>query len=112
MKTSDIALVVLLSAVSVVISYWLGNLILGDPNSDTYEITYVDSVSAELRQPDDETFYPGAINPTVEVIIGQCSEEEDWDAPTQRCIPKSEKQNEKKDGGGDENHNGDDNPGV
>lgn len=110
MKTSDIALVVLLSAVSIVISYWLGNLILGDPSNDTYEITYVENISSELRQPDDETFYPKAINPTVEVIIGQCPEEEDWDVASQRCVPKKEDNNELKDGG--DNPNPDDNPGV
>ena len=95
MKSSDIALVVLLSAVSIVLSYWLGNLILGNPSNDTYEISYVDSVSSELRMPDSESFYPGAINPTVEVIIGQCSQEEEWDVASQRCVPKSSDENNK-----------------
>ena len=76
MKNTDIALVILIAAVSIGLSYWLGNLLLGDPSDDTYQISYVEGVSAEIMQPDIETFNPSGINPTVEVIIGTCKEVE------------------------------------
>ena len=56
MKNTDIALVILIAAVSIGLSYWLGNLLLGDPSDDTYQISYVEGVSAEIMQPDIETF--------------------------------------------------------
>ena len=32
MKNSDIAMIILVASISVVVSYFLGNAILGDPN--------------------------------------------------------------------------------
>ena len=110
MKNSDIALVVLLAAVSIAISYWLGNLILGDPNDDTYKITYVDSISSEVAAPDIETFNPAALNPTVEVIIGKCKEDETYDTYARKCVPKNQKDNNNGKDGGEENPENPENP--
>lgn len=109
MKNSDIALVVLLAAVSIAISYWLGNMILGDPSNDTYEVPYVSTISAEVKSPDTETFNPSGLNPTVEVIIGQCKEGETYDQNARKCVQKNSSEKEDKndndgnDGDGEEN---------
>lgn len=91
MKSSDIALIVLLAVVSVLVSYWVGGMLLGNPDDDTYSITYVDSIAGDLSQPDDETFNPTSLNPTVEVIIGECSEGEVWSDKMQRCVEEDGK---------------------
>ncbi len=98
MKNSDIALVVLVALVSIGLSYWLGNMLLGDPSNDTYEITSVEAISSELKEPDSETFYPGALNPTDEVIIGNCKEGQILDPSTNECV--EDKSSEKKDDSG------------
>lgn len=102
MKNTDIALVVLIAAVSVGVSYWLGNLILGDPSEDTYKVSYVDVVDANINEPDVEVFNPHGLNPTVEVIIGKCKEGEKYDKETRRCVEDKDK-NKKEDNGGDSN---------
>ena len=89
MKSTDIALVILLAAVSVVVSYWLGNMILGDPNDDTYKILHVDGISSEVESPDIETFNPKSLNPTVEVIIGKCKVGEVYDTNARKCVTDS-----------------------
>ncbi len=102
MKSSDIALVVLLAAVSVVVSYWLGNMILGDPSEDIYKITYVENISSEVSTPDLETFNPSSLNPTVEVIIGKCKDGEEYDTDAKRCKQASKKSDEDGEGEGEE----------
>jgi hypothetical protein len=99
MKNTDIALVILIAAVSIGLSYWLGNLILGDPSDDTYQISYVEGVSAEIMQPDIETFNPSGVNPTVEVIIGTCKDGEKYDEELRKCVEVDKKKD--KSGGGD-----------
>ena len=100
MKNSDIALVILIAAVSIGISYWLGNMFLGDPSDDVYEIAYVEDVSPDIMEPDIETFNPKGLNPTVEVIIGNCKEDEVYDEVLRKCVEKDSKN--KKDDGGEE----------
>ena len=100
MKNSDIALVILIAAVSIGLSYWLGNMFLGDPSDDVYEIAYVEDVSPDIMEPDIETFNPKGLNPTVEVIIGNCKEDEVYDEVLRKCVEKDSKN--KKDDGGEE----------
>ncbi len=106
MKTSDLALVILLAAVSFFVSYWLGNMILGNPDEDTYKITYVDSISSELEEPDLDTFNPAALNPTVEVIIGKCKDGEVYDNNARRCVPKDGSSKTDEDQSGDQSDDG------
>ena len=115
MKSTDLALVILLAAVSFFVSYWLGGLILGNPDDDTYKITYIDPISAELAEPDLDTFNPAGLNPTVEVIIGKCKEGEVYDNNARKCVPEDQegKSEEEKKGGdetGGEESGGEQNP--
>jgi len=78
MKSSDIALIILVAAVSVVASYFIGNAVLGDPYDRVEQLTYVKKVEAEVEQPDGEVFNPYNINPTTEVYVGRCNVGEVW----------------------------------
>ena len=51
MKNTDIALIILIAIVSVVVSYFLGNWILGDPDELTSNMKYVNSINATLDDP-------------------------------------------------------------
>ena len=93
MKNSDIALIILISAVSIVISYFTVNMIAGDPNDKVVSIDYLDEISGDIVEPDAEYFNPQAKNPTVEVYVGDCGALEEWNADERRCVPKDESDN-------------------
>ena len=86
MKSTDIALVVLIGIVSFGISFWLGNMLLGDPDDRTETITYMDVISDGMEEPSNESFNPKAYNPTVEVFIGDCEDGYTYDSDNNRCI--------------------------
>lgn len=72
MKASDIALAIFIAFFSVLISYWVGGMILGDPNENYEKITFAVPINSNVVQPDKNVFHPYAKNPTVEVITGDC----------------------------------------
>lgn len=76
MKRSDVITIVLVAAIGLIASYFGLNLMLGDPNE--FEVTYkdIEPISADLAAVDDNTFNPSAINPTVEVYVGDCLDED------------------------------------
>ena len=101
MKNTDIALIILIAVISVVISYFLGNMILGDPADLTSEMIYVDPISSGLEQPKIEDFNSNMRNPTVEVIVGECPDDQKWDQELKECVDKDEDDDDGG-GGGDE----------
>lgn len=88
MKKTDIALIILISAISVLLSFWIFSLILEDPTEKFVRVEYVSGITSTLDAPDIEVFNSNAENPTVDVIIGKCSKTEVWDEATQRCKPR------------------------
>ncbi len=89
MKNTDIAMIILVASVSVVVSYFLGNAILGDPNDRVENISYMSTIDSTIEQPDIETFNPVALNPTVEVYVGNCGPLERWDETKRVCVSKA-----------------------
>ena len=85
MKSSEIALVILIAAVSIVVSYIVGNAVLGDPSDKVETLTYVKEIDADVTQPDPEQFNPYNINPTQEVYVGRCEVGQVFDTTTKKC---------------------------
>lgn len=88
MKNSDIAMIILVASISVVVSYFLGNAILGDPNDRVEKLSYMNPIDNNIQEPDAETFNPYALNPTVEVYVGNCGPLETWNETKHVCVPK------------------------
>ena len=88
MKNSDIAMIILIASISVVVSYFLGNAILGDPNERVENISYMEKIESGIQEPDIETFNAHALNPTVEVYVGNCGPLEEWNESKHICVPK------------------------
>lgn len=86
MKKSDIATVILIAGFSSIVAFVLANVFLGDPNDESVMVEYLPVISSDLSQPDPELFNSTAINPTVEVYIGQCKEGETWDSDAGSCV--------------------------
>ncbi len=74
MKPSDYFSVFGLAIVGTIIGYFLTNSLLGDPADKSVSFEYIETVSADLVEPDAELFNSGAINPTVEVYVGSCED--------------------------------------
>ena len=72
MKKTDIAMIVLIAGFSVLISYLVINsLAQGGFSEQTYEVKTTEPISNEYVKPSDEIFNKEAINPTLQVNIGQ-----------------------------------------
>ncbi|MBQ3309611.1 hypothetical protein IJG78_02950 [Candidatus Saccharibacteria bacterium] len=74
MRQSDIFTIIIVGTVGTVVAAILCNLILGDPNDKSVTFKTVKVVEASLAQPDPEVFNVEAINPTVEVYVGECED--------------------------------------
>ncbi len=88
MKNTDIALIILISTISVVASYFIGNAILGDPNDRVESVSYMTPISDTIDQPDSDTYNAYALNPTVEIYVGNCGPLEQWSEVKRTCVPK------------------------
>ncbi|MBQ9019890.1 hypothetical protein IJ096_01015 [Candidatus Saccharibacteria bacterium] len=74
MKKSDIFTVIIIAAVGTLAAYFGVNALLGNANDATYSFKTIEVISAELAEPDPEVFNDDAINPTVEVYVGECED--------------------------------------
>jgi len=70
MKKSDIAMVILIASVSVLVAYFVAKAVLGDTQNQSVKVKTADPISTNITQPDPTVFNSSAINPTVQVIIG------------------------------------------
>lgn len=70
MKKSDIAMIILIASISVLVSYFVAKAVLGDVQNQSVKVKTADPISTNITQPDPTVFNSNAINPTVQVIIG------------------------------------------
>lgn len=71
MKKTDIAMIILIASLSVMIAYFVANSIPALKDSrQPVKVKTADPISSEVVEPDPTVFNKKAINPTVEVIIG------------------------------------------
>lgn len=74
MKQSDIFSILIIASVGTLISYFVVNSFLGNPDLQYANIKTIEAISPDLEEPDSELFNPAAINPTVEVFVGECQD--------------------------------------
>lgn len=70
MKKSDIAMIILIASISVLVAYFVAKAVIGDVQNESVQVKTADPITTEVTQPDSTVFNSDAINPTVEVIIG------------------------------------------
>ncbi len=70
MKKTDIAMIILISSVSILVAYFVVKGIMGDVKNETVQVKTAEPITVEVESPDPKIFNTNAINPTVEVIIG------------------------------------------
>lgn len=70
MKQKDIALIVVVSIVSAVISLLISNYTIGSPKNREQKAEVVEKITADFPVPDNKYFNPQSINPTQIIRIG------------------------------------------
>lgn len=70
MKNSEIAAIILIAATSVGIAYFVADAVIGKPQNETVKVKTVEAITSSIDEPDEAIFNKDAINPTVEVVIG------------------------------------------
>jgi hypothetical protein len=70
MKRSEIAAIIAIAVTSMAVAYFVANAFIGKPSSTTVKVRTITQISSEVEQPDSKVFNKDAINPTVEVVIG------------------------------------------
>ena len=73
MKQSDVFSIIFVAGVGVFASFFACQAIMGDPNEAVISFTALrEPITADLVSPEPEVFNSTAINPTVEVYVGDC----------------------------------------
>ncbi len=73
MKKSDIAMIILIASISMLVAYFVSKSILGDVSNQSVKVKTAEKITTTVTQPDEKVFNKEAINPAVEVIIGNQS---------------------------------------
>ncbi len=75
MKQSDIFSLILIAGIGTIAAFFVCRMILGDPNQATTKFKTINrTISSSLVDPDPEVFNSTAINPTIEVYVGDCED--------------------------------------
>lgn len=72
MKQSDVFTVVLVASIGTIAAFIILNMFLKVP--DYAKVKTIDVIESSLAQPDSEMYNVDAINPTVEVYVGDCQD--------------------------------------
>lgn len=74
MKQSDIFTIIIIASIGMVGAFFASNALLGNPDELILKHKTISQITTEVVAPDPETFNQDAINPTVEVYVGQCED--------------------------------------
>jgi len=69
MKKTDIAMIILIASVSILVAYFVGKAIFGDPSHESAKVKTIEAINSTITTPDPAVFNKDAINPSVEVQI-------------------------------------------
>lgn len=71
MKQKDIALIVMITVIGAVISYFVSGMLFGGAATRQQEVEVVQPISADFTKPDSNYFNEKSINITKPITIGQ-----------------------------------------
>lgn len=70
MKKSDIAAIILIASLSMGVAYFIASTVIAKPTGNSVKVKTATEMTAKIKEPSDSIFNEDAINPTVEVMIG------------------------------------------
>ena len=69
MKKADIAMIILIAAVSVGVAYFVANSFFGGMTEEGVKVKTIDAITSTVEPTDSKIFNDNAINPSIEVNI-------------------------------------------
>ncbi len=69
MKKSELAMVVLIAAGSMLIAYFVARAIFGGAANESVKVPTIQTISSSFQQPDPTVFNSNGINPTIGVSL-------------------------------------------
>jgi len=69
MKKTDIAMIILIIALSAGVAYGIANAVFGNISQKSEKVKTIDPITSEIVEPDTAIFNENAINPAVEVQV-------------------------------------------
>lgn len=76
MKSDDIVSIIIVAVIGAVTATFSINSLLGDIDKKSVSFRVPNQITTELTDPDPEVFNLEAINPTVEVYVGNCKDDD------------------------------------
>lgn len=76
MRKNDLAALILIVSVSLGVAYFLANAVLGGIKQQAVQVEVVEPISGTVPEPDRAIFNETAINPSVEIKIGNSRNEQ------------------------------------
>lgn len=76
MKKNDIAVLIVIVAISVGVAFFVGKAFLGDKKPEDTKVEVIDEISAEIQPPNPAVFNNNAINPAVSIKIGNSTNQQ------------------------------------
>jgi hypothetical protein len=83
MKKTDIAMIILIAAVSAGLAYVIANSLFGGLGQEAAKVKTVERIQSVLQSPSGDVFNENAINPAVEVQVEGSEEEQEAEEPPQ-----------------------------
>ena len=71
MKQKDIALIIIIAAISGVVSLFVSKALFAAPANRAQKVEVVDAITTEFNKPDSKYFNSSSINPTQTVPVGE-----------------------------------------
>lgn len=69
MKKTDVAMIILIAAVSVLVAYFGVKALVGNASTQAVKVKTIEKINTTVETPDTAIFNDTAINPAVEVQI-------------------------------------------
>ena len=73
MKKTDIAMIILIAAISVTAAFFITKSIMGDPSEEVVKVPTAEKFTSEVATPDPAVFNSNAINPAVKIELEEGS---------------------------------------
>lgn len=70
MKQKDIALIIIIAAISGIASYFISNLIFASPDNRQQKVEVVDTITSDFPTPSNKYFNSDAIDPAQVIQVG------------------------------------------
>ncbi len=74
-KQSEMAMIILVAAISLVTAYWLGGMLINSPEQRNTTVEIAIPFGSEFSEPSKKIFNENSVNPTEKIQIGDADKD-------------------------------------